>query len=311
MAGVGLGQFGEFGFVLVQLGESSGLVSAEQVQPLLAAGILSMFLTPVITRLGPHITAGEKVLTPLTRILGGKGAEELNLEEKLSDHVVVIGYGLAGRLMGTTLTECGVPFVALELNADTVRTARAEGAPVYYADATSIEALEHANVSSSRGVAVLINDRAAVERVAEAVRRVDPSVPLLIRTRFQSEQEILRRLGATEVIAEEVEASVEALARMLRSLSVPINVIDREVRLARERLSTSSRDHEFSPKTLGGIPTLNTLGVESVLMEKGGPALGRSLDQLNLREGRGALVIALKRGGTLLFLLPTPEHRFK
>ena len=58
MAGVGLGQFGEFGFVLVKLGESSGLVDKEAIAPVLAAGVLSMFLTPVLTRIGPHITAG-------------------------------------------------------------------------------------------------------------------------------------------------------------------------------------------------------------------------------------------------------------
>ena len=214
--------------------------------------------------------------------------------------MVVIGYGLAGRLMGATLTEC--VSCLLELNAETVRDARQAGEPVF-ADATSVEALEHAHVKQARGIAVLINDRAAVERVADTVRRVAPQVPLLIRTRYKSEQEILRALGANEVIAEEVEASVEMLSRMLRSLNVPRNLIDREVRLARERLATSEREIEMSPQAFEDFEDLEEVALDSVVIMKGNVAWGRPVE-LNIREAGGALVIAKTRRA--FELLPNP-----
>lgn len=300
MAGVGLGQFGEFGFVMVKLAENEGMVDGDVTGPVLAAGVLSMFLTPVLTHIGPHITAGERVLQPLTRFLGVKGAEELNLEESLSGHVLVIGYGLAGRLMGTTLTECGIPFVALELNAETVRNARANGEPVYYADATSVEALENAHVRDAKAIAVLINDAGAVERVADTVRRVAPDVPLLIRTRYQAEQGILLAMGANEVISEEVEASVEMLARMLRSLGLPRNVIDGEIRLARERLSTSDREIELKEQSFADYDDLLDLRLDSVVLTSKTIALGKTLAELDLRKRTGALAISKRRGDQMI-----------
>ena len=65
LAGVGLAQFGEFGFVLCRLGESAGVIDAQATRPLLAAGIASMFLTPVFVRVAPHLTAGQRLLAPL------------------------------------------------------------------------------------------------------------------------------------------------------------------------------------------------------------------------------------------------------
>ena len=61
LAGVGLANFGEFGFVLARLAQSSGVVDDAAVGPIFAAGIGSMFLTPLLVRIAPHITAGEKL----------------------------------------------------------------------------------------------------------------------------------------------------------------------------------------------------------------------------------------------------------
>ena len=70
LAGVGLAQFSEFGFVLTRLAQSSGLIDDAAAQPLLAAGILSMFITPILVRAAPHVTAGERLLAPLERLIG-------------------------------------------------------------------------------------------------------------------------------------------------------------------------------------------------------------------------------------------------
>jgi CPA2 family monovalent cation:H+ antiporter-2 len=76
LAGVGLGQFGEFGFVLVKLGRASGVIPEDAVGPLLAAGILSMFITPLLVRAAPHMTAGERLLAPLQRLLRVRSIDE-------------------------------------------------------------------------------------------------------------------------------------------------------------------------------------------------------------------------------------------
>jgi CPA2 family monovalent cation:H+ antiporter-2 len=114
LAGVGLAQFGEFGFVLTRLAESSKVIDHAASVPLLAAGIGSMFLTPLLVRVAPHITAGERLLAPLEKLIGVRSidqADEGNV--KLDGHVVNVGFGLPGRYAAKTLREAGVTVVVL------------------------------------------------------------------------------------------------------------------------------------------------------------------------------------------------------
>ena len=69
LAGVGLAQFGEFGFVILQLAIHEGVVLDSEIGPLLNAGILSMFLTPLLVYKAPHFTAGERAFDPLAKLL--------------------------------------------------------------------------------------------------------------------------------------------------------------------------------------------------------------------------------------------------
>jgi len=79
---------------------------------------------------------------PLERLIGVRPINEAPAGARpLEQHVVIVGFGLAGRFAARSLAACSVPYVVLELNSETVRNARAQGLPVYYGDATSEEAL--------------------------------------------------------------------------------------------------------------------------------------------------------------------------
>ena len=234
LAGVGLAQFGEFGFVLTRLAVESKLVTADAMQPLMAAGISSMFLTPLLVRVAPHITAGERLLAPLERLIGLRSIDEADQGQvPLRDHVVIVGYGVAGRLAGQALAASGTPYVVFELNADTVRTAKRKGLPVYYGDATSEEALRHAHLPEARLCVLLINDPMGAARVVATARRVAPKVPVLMRARYLLERPGLLQLGASEVVAEEVEAAVEIISRMLIGLGASSDIVAQRTSAAR------------------------------------------------------------------------------
>ncbi|ANM29438.1 sodium:proton exchanger [Acidobacteria bacterium Mor1] len=310
LAGVGLAQFGEFGFVLTQQAQASGLIGDTAVRPLLAAGVLSMFLTPILVRAAPHVTAGEKLLAPLERLIGVRGIDEAEPSHAtLRDHVVLIGFGLAGRLAARSLREIDKPFVGLELNSDNVRSARAEGLPVYYADATSTEALHHAHVEDAQLVVVLINDPAAAQRTVDTVNRVAPDVPILIRSHYLLEREPLLKLGARDVVAEEVEGAVEVIARMLRRIEVPRNVIEERIRDVRAISQTSDRRQTIPRSRVGETRGLDELKVETVLVREGAPVVGKSPVSMRLRSVTGALVVGARRDGRLL-QKPDPTESF-
>lgn len=301
LAGVGLAQFGEFGFVLARLGRASDLVTEDDVRSLLAAGVLSMFFTPLLVRAAPHIAAGERLLRPLERLLGARGVDDCAPEHKeMADHVVVVGYGVAGRLVGRALTDCQQPYIVLELNAETVRKSRASGEPIYYGDATSVEALEHAGITRARALVLLMNDPQATIRVIEATRRVAPAVPVFVRSHFLAERQNLIQLGATDVITEEVEAGMEVLARVLRRLALPRNVIERQIDEARQSTQKSMRPTTMPRRTLGGAEELADLKIESVLLRDGSFAVGKAPIELALQSRTRALIVTVKREGKLL-----------
>ncbi len=230
LAGVGLAQFGEFGFVLTRLAKSSNVIDDATAGPLLAAGIASMFLTPLLVRAAPHITAGERLLAPLERLIGVRSIDEADVDPKsLEGHVLIVGFGLAGRVAGKALRACGAPFVVLELNADNVRAGKAMGLPVYYGDATSEEALRHAHVESARLVVLIMNDPQAAQRIVDTVRRVAPRVPVLARTHYLLERGGLIKLGASDVIAEEVEGAIAIVTRILGTIEIPRDAIDAKI----------------------------------------------------------------------------------
>jgi CPA2 family monovalent cation:H+ antiporter-2 len=310
LAGVGLAQFGEFGFVLARLAQTSGVIDEQQVSPLLAAGIASMFLTPLLVRAAPHITAGEKLLAPLERLIGVRSIDEADESRKLENHVIVIGFGVAGQLTARALTAAGAPFLVLELNADNVRRGKEQGLPVYYGDATSEEALGHAHLQEARQVVLLMNDPQGAQRIVDMLRRVAPNVPVLMRARYLAEREGLLKMGARDVVAEEVEGAVEVIARLLRSIEVPRNVIEGALPTIRAETQTSERKQTLPRAQLGDVRALSELKIESVLVRENSHAVGSSPAKMQLRSTTGVLLVGVQRAEQLL-QNPDPHSAFE
>lgn len=301
LAGVGLAQFGEFGFVLTRLAQSSGVVDAETTAPLLTAGIVSMFLTPLLVRAAPHITAGERLLAPLERLIGVRSIDAADeTTTSLRNHVVIVGFGLAGRFAARALADAGQVSVVIDLNADNVREGKAMGLPVYYGDATSQEALHHAHLEDARLFVLLINDPQAVPRIIDTVKRVAPNVPILMRTHFLADKEALLKQGARDVVAEEVEGAVEIIARMLRWMETPRNEIEARIQDVRTKTQTTARENAIPRRRLGEVRGLDEMKIESVRVNSASEAVGKSPITLQLQSKTGALVVGIRRGEQLL-----------
>lgn len=316
LAGVGLAQFGEFGFVLTRMAQDAGVLDAAAAAPLLAAGIGSMFLTPLLVRAAPHITAGERLLAPLERLIGVRSIDEADHNERgdeghrtLAGHVIIVGYGLAGRFAAQTLQRSEVPFVVLELSAELVRKGKEQGLPVYYGDATSEEALRHAHVERARQVVLLMNDQQAAQRVVDTVKRVSPGMPILMRTRYLAERSALVELGARDVVAEEVEGAIEIIFRLLRAIELPRNVIDERIHEVRAATQTSERKQTVPRNRLSEVSGLADLKIEHALVRAGSAVCGASPVSLRLRSETGALVVGVRRGQQLLER-PDPAEPF-
>ena len=301
LAGVGLAQFGEFGFVLTKLAEQNGVVTSHEVAPLLAAGILSMFLTPVMVRAAPHLKAGERLLAPLERLFGVNCVDELDLDGAGErDHVIIVGYGLAGTFAARALQAAEIPQVIIEMNIENVRAGRKQNLPVYYGDATSEEALQHAGIERARLAVILVNDKRAAERIAKTIRQVAPQLHILLRGRFFLERSSYLSAGANEVVAEELEGALEVVARMLNRLEAPRNHIESCVRQIRSDTQDSLRAQTLPRRRIDQLRGLDELKIETYIVPKGSELVGESLKSLDLRAKTGATLLGLRRNGQLI-----------
>lgn len=221
LAGASLAQFGEFGFVVLLIGQAEGLATASEIRLIVTVGVLSMLLSRVAIAAAPRLRAGERLLRPLEQLLRVRGVDELGAEAKqLRDHVVVVGYGVAGRLLCAALRLAQREYVVLELDVDRVRDGRAGGEPIYYGDITSPEVLHYIDVPSARAVVLLINDPEALRRALGAARSLTANARLIARTRYVRDRAELLRLGADEVVCEELEAGAEIAAQVLMALGL-------------------------------------------------------------------------------------------
>src|SRR6185369_4587412 len=170
----------------------------------------------------------------------------------------------------------------------------------------SEEALGHAHLAEARQVVLLMNDQQAAQRVVDMLRRVAPHVPVLMRTRYLAEREGLFKIGARDVVAEEVEGAAEVIARLLRSIELPRNVIETTIQALRAETQTSERKQTLPRAQLGELRALSELKIESVLVRSGSAAAGASPVSMKLRSTTGVLVVGVRRGEELL---QNPEPR--
>ncbi len=227
MTAIGLSQIGEFSFILAKTSVQQGLLPELDYQRFLAASIISMIATPFLIKAAPRI--GYAVQS-----LFGSSALEPNVpsyqpeDGEMNEHVIIVGYGFNGRNLAKVLRRTKVPYLVLELNADAVRSARAEGERVIYGDATRREVLHHVGIDNARVLVLAISDPAATRHTVSVGREVNPDIHIIVRTRYMSEITDLRELGADEVIPEEFETSIEIFSRVLTKIGIPRHIIHRQ-----------------------------------------------------------------------------------
>jgi len=217
---------------------------------------------------------------------------------KLTGHTINAGYRLNGKNLAKTLKATHIPYVVLEVNADTIRKARAEGEPIIYGDITREEVFIRAGADCARVIVFAISDYAATRIAVRTVRRISPSIFILVRTRYALEVDELLTIGANQVIPEEFETSIEIFSRVLQEYHVPSNVIANQIQVVRFGGYKMLRGLSLDQENLGRIASLFVgATVDHIQLDPDAFAVGKTLRDLDLRKNTGATVIAVARNG--------------
>lgn len=293
LAALALCQVGEFAFVLSKTGLEQGLLGTDHYQLFLAVSIVTMALTPLLIMIGPRTSKLTQKI-PLIQKLEEKNLTTETSHSALENHLIIIGYGLNGQNLARVARSSGIPYVIIETNPETVKVYQALGEPIYYGDATSPLILEHAHIHRARVVVVAISDRRATERIIHAIRSLNEGLELIIRTRFVHEVARLYQLGASMVIPEEFETSIEIFSRVLQSYLIPEHEIETFVTQARSdgyHMLRSPARHERTPFDLP--PT--AFDINTLKLSPESELVGKTLIESALRQKFGVTLLAIRR----------------
>jgi len=299
-SGVILSQVGEFSFVLARAGVAAGLIGGGLYQTFLATSVITMALTPFLLGSAPTVArlAQQRVRPRIGSVDRPEAQMELQEQVDLSDHIVIIGFGFAGHNVARAAGYAGLPYVIIESNVETVRTEKLKGEPIQYGDATYGAVLDHAGIARARIVAVVINDPIATRHIVQAARSMNPTAHVIARTRFTREIPLLRELGATEIIPEEFETSVEISTRILSRYLVSPDRIAQFIDQIRSDHYGMYRSTAAQVASIDDLtwdhPEMNIFVVDV----RGGSRLdGLTLAEANLRRRYGVTILEIRRSG--------------
>lgn len=224
-----LAQIGEFSFILAGLGVSLKLLPEQGRDLILAGAIFSIVLNPLlfklVDRFAPPEPApakpkpAEAVPAPAPEAPAAASepepapAPERDIAPTaLTDHIVVVGYGRVGSLLGAGLAAMGEKLLVIEDQDDGVAAARRDGAEVLVGNAADPEVLAAAGLARAKRLFVAIPGSFEAGQVCEQARRQNPSLPIIARAHSIAEVEHLKECGASRTIMGEAEIARAMLA---------------------------------------------------------------------------------------------------
>ncbi len=282
--GLLLAQVGEFSFVIMQIADRS-LLPERWREVFLAVAVLSIAATPLLYGLSKYLRRG------------AAPGEGTHAAPARAQHAIVVGFGPTGRAVADALDQLELPFVAIEMNAATVKTEKERGIDIFVGDSTRDPVLVAAGIMRARVLVLAINDPAATRNTAALARRLAPGLHIVARAAFLGEVAGLERAGVNEVVPQELETAVEITARTLRAFLVPDDEIEHRVRAVRQTVPGNTKvapAAAMAPLDVGCI--LPNMRIEIAQVQAASAADGHSLAALQFRRRTGVTIIAFKRG---------------
>lgn len=208
-----LSQSGEFGFVLFGLATSSGLLTGEIYHVLTLLVALTMVTTPFMAGLGEMFNR---------RLTATADRHDVSIDhiEKGQPHVIIAGFGRVGRRVANILQAAKVPYLAIESNADRVLEGRRDGFSVFYGDAGRADVLKAAGAADASVLVCTLDQVMPAVRLVKILRQHYPEIAIHARGRNRQHCNELLEAGATLVVSETLEASLQISGAVLNTMGV-------------------------------------------------------------------------------------------
>lgn len=304
-----LAQVGEFSFVVERAGREVGLfpggTAGAGSQSFIAATVTLMILTPFLTKIGTRLASrieDRKVQRDANALMESEpSAEDIPY---LQDHVIVAGYGQAARRLVRVLSGSKIPYIITTLSPSGANEAEADGLPVLRGDASKQRTLMLVGVDRAKMMVIADDDPATAHRITSEARTLNPTMRIVVRTRYIAEVETLTEAGADRVIADELESIVQLFAEVLRDYRIPAEEIEAHedaVRRGGYRALLNERVTGEKPVVECDVPG-DCFDTRTVVVRAEAPITDRSLSELNLEREYEITLKSVRRDGELMDL---------
>ena len=204
--------------------------------------------------------------------------------EKLSDHVIICGYGRNGKQATIELSEHQVKVVVVERDTDTVQLLRETNGMLYVeGDSTDEEVLKLAHLESARALITTLPTDADNLFVVLTARELNPNLKIISRASVDNADVKLKRAGASNVIMPD-KLGGQSMAKLVAQPDVV----------------------EFIELIL--LQSMESVVLEEISCNKIASCFeGKSLIELDIRNTSGANIIGMKRKDNSYLINPVPE----
>lgn len=305
-SGLALAGCGEFGLVLLARSDSLALIDPYVMQPVLGAMLLSMLAAPFMVERSEHVVRRWVQSDWMNRAMQ---VHNIAVQAMSTDrHVVICGFGRSGQNLARLLRQESIPFIALDVDPQRIKEAAAAGESVVFGDAARPEVLTAAGLLRARALAVTYADTGSALKILRHVAELRPGLPVVVRTRDDTDIDRIKSAGAVEVVAEILEGSLILASTTLMLLGVPINRVLLRMRETREQRYSLFRGF-FRGVTdeTEEVDQAQQPRLHSVQITGGAAAIGRPLGELGLDE-LGVEVTVLRRQSART-VTPSPDSR--
>jgi CPA2 family monovalent cation:H+ antiporter-2 len=298
-----LAQIGEFSFVLERTGREVGLTpmnwGAAGSQTFIAATVVLMVATPFLMKIGAGLSEKLEKKSELNHLPDeAKIAEQIpSHTADLEDHVIVAGYGQTARYLVRVLSGSSIPFIITTLSPDGANEAESENMMVVRGDYSKQFLLDAVGISRAKMMVIADDNVSMAHRTTSVARQLNPTMRIVVKTRYISDAEHLTEAGADVVIAEELESIVQLFGEVLRDYRIPVEQIDNYEELARQNgysalLNVGNTDAQ---SVFACQPGEDCFDTRTIIVRPSMAFANKPLSELNVFENDGLHLEAVSR----------------
>ncbi|QDU36133.1 Glutathione-regulated potassium-efflux system protein KefC [Maioricimonas rarisocia] len=207
---VSLAHVGEFAFVLILVGGSAGVISTDEQRQLITLAGTTLLLAPLLMRWG---LAGD-VTDPSAE---DAPHHDVHLPADSDRTCLVVGMGPVGRAVAARLETHGYAVTAVDANPLNLQAFAQHGFPTVAGDAQQEGVLRSAGADQVQILVICVPIDEVALAITRQARALNSEARIVVRCRYASNRDPLRRTGADVVISEEARSTrdlIEATERV-------------------------------------------------------------------------------------------------